>query len=68
MLSDFASIRRFSRLFIDWASSKWALSCAALPNFPLFLFRPNWQSLSQPGNRLSEESWLLERGEMVVVL
>jgi hypothetical protein len=36
LFSDFALIRRFSGLFIDWASSKWALSCAALPEFYLF--------------------------------
>ena len=27
-----------------WASSKWAQSCAVLPNFPLFLYGPNRQS------------------------
>jgi hypothetical protein len=26
-------------VFVDWASSKWALSCAALPSFPAFSLR-----------------------------
>ena len=52
LFSDFAWIRRFSGLFIDRASSKWAQNYAALPSFPLFFSTGRIGSpLSRPATR-----------------
>jgi hypothetical protein len=59
LFSDFSLIPCFSGLFIDWASSEWALSCDASPNFPSFSLKGKlavpFQDRQQGRNRSSGE-------------